>query len=124
MKTVANKNDRKEIRKQINQKEFQEEINMNTMVNYSIDDKTLGNINAGTFTENKYHDGVYECLGFKLTKNFIFKDEFVKDGKVYTEAEANKMIAEMGYTVEVKGNYIYVTRRSPEGNYKTFIILT
>ena len=40
------------------------------------------------------------------------------------EAEANKMIAEMGYTVEVRGNYIYVTNRSPEGNYKTFIILT
>ena len=72
---------------------------MNTLADCRIDDERLNEVNGGTFGENRYAREVYEHAGFKCNYHFFARDEFIMNGKVYHEEEANAIVERMGYKI-------------------------
>ena len=75
---------------------------MSNISMHAINEDQLNNVNAGTFTKNYYPQWVYERAGFKCDYHTFAKDEFILNGKVYHETEANAIMASMGFSMGVK----------------------
>ena len=71
---------------------------MSDLSKKTINENQLEDVNAGTFNRNDYPQWVYEHAGFECEFHFLDRDEFILNGRVYNEDEANAILASMGYS--------------------------